>query len=43
MNTAKLRVRKWDIEKLMITIGMFMMEGFGMVMLFCGIFDIKII
>ena len=43
MNTAKFRVRRWDVEKVMITAGMLMMEGFGTVMLFCGILDIKIL
>lgn len=43
MNTAKLRKKRWDIEKVMITAGMLMMEGFGTVMLFCGIMNIKIL
>ena len=43
MNTAKLRQRKLDVEKVMITLVMLMMEGFGTVMLFCGILDIKIL
>lgn len=43
MNTMRLRQRRWDIEKVMIAAGMFIMEGFGTVMLFCGILDIKIL
>jgi len=43
MNTARLRQRRWDVEKVIITVGMLMMEGFGTVMLFCGILDIKIL
>lgn len=43
MNTMRLRQRRWDVEKFMITAGMLIMEGFGTVMLFCGILDIKIL
>ena len=43
MNSAKLRQRRWDVEKVIITAGMLMMEGFGTLMLFCGILDIKIL
>lgn len=43
MNTIRMKQRKWDLEKVMITAGMFMMESFGIVMLFCGILDIKIL
>ena len=43
MNTIGMKQRKWDMEKVMITAGMLMMESFGIVMLFCGILDIKIL
>ena len=43
MNTVRLGQRKWDVEKVMITATMLMMECFGTVMLFCGILDIKIL
>lgn len=43
MNTKGLRQIRWDIEKVIITAGMLMMEGFGTVMLVCGIMDIKIL
>lgn len=43
MSTIRLGQRKWDVEKVMITAGMFIMESFGTVMLLCGILDIKIL
>ncbi len=43
METARIRTRKAEAEKLFITAGMFFMEAFGAVMLICGIMDIKII
>lgn len=43
MNTMRLRQKRWDVEKVMITAGMLIMECFGTVMLFCGILDIKIL
>jgi len=43
MNTMRLKGRRWDVEKVMITAGMLFMECFGTVMLFCGIMDIKIL
>lgn len=42
MNTARLEFHKMNIEKIMITFGMVFMEGFGLVMLICGILGIKI-
>jgi len=42
MNTTGLQIRKMDIEKGMILLGMTCMEGFGLVMLICGILGIKI-
>lgn len=43
MHTTRLKQTKWDMEKAMITVGMFLMEGFGTVMFLCGILDIKIL
>lgn len=43
MNTTILQNTKWDIEKVLITAGMLFMEGFGMFMLICGMFNIKIL
>lgn len=41
MNTAVLRTIKWDVEKVLITTGMLFLEGAGMIMLICGILNIK--
>ena len=43
MNTIRLYAKRIDLEKVMITAGMFAMEAFGVVTLFCGLMDIKII
>lgn len=43
MNTAIFGKKRWDIEKIMITTGMFAIELFGTLMLFCGLLDIRII
>lgn len=43
MNTARIKQRRWDVEKVMVTTGMLFMECFGTVMLFCGLLDIKIL
>lgn len=43
MNTARVKHAKYDMEKVMISVGMFLMECFGIVMFFCGVFDIKIL
>ena len=43
MNTTVLQNSKWDIEKIVITAGMLFMEGAGMFMLICGMFNIKIL
>ncbi len=42
MNTVRLYFGKIDFEKVMITLGMTLMELFGVITLFCGIMDIKI-
>ncbi len=42
MNTRRLNLHKIDLEKVVITLGMSLMEIFGVVALFCGILDIKI-
>lgn len=42
MNTLRLQYKKIDLEKAMITIGMTFMEVTGIVLLFCGLFDIRI-
>ena len=42
MNTLRLQYNKMDIEKMLITIGMAVMEVTGFVLLFCGLLDIKI-
>lgn len=42
MNTLRLNYNKIDIEKVMITLGMALMEASGIVFLFCGLLDIKI-
>ena len=42
MNTLRLTVGKIDFEKVFITLGISLMEVFGVVTLFCGILDIKI-
>ena len=43
MQTLKLNLAKMDIEKTMITLGMALMEATGIVLLLCGLFDIRII
>lgn len=43
MNTLRLGNGNIDMEKLMITISMTLMEVFGAVMLFCAFFDIRIL
>lgn len=42
MNTLRLNYNKIDIEKAMITLGMALMEASGVVLLLCGLFDIRI-
>lgn len=42
MNTLRLQVRKFDMEKVMLGFGMILMETTGLVLLICGILDIKI-
>lgn len=42
MNTARFELHRSDIEKMMITFGMALMEGFGLLTLICGILGIKI-
>ncbi len=42
MNTLRLNFNRVDMEKVMITLGMALMEASGVVLLICGIFDIRI-
>lgn len=42
MNTLRLQYSKMDVEKIMITLGMTLMEVSGIVLLICGLFDIRI-
>lgn len=42
MNTLRLNYNKIDFEKAMITLGMALMEVSGILLLICGLFDIKI-
>lgn len=42
MDTLRLNYRKIDFEKVMITLGMALMEASGVILLFCGLLDIKI-
>ena len=42
MNTARLEFNKIDMEKIMITLGMVLLEGFGFLTLICGILGVKI-
>lgn len=42
MNALRLNYNKIDFEKVMITVGMTLMEVSGIVFLFCGLFDIRI-
>ena len=42
MNTLRLQFNKTDIQKMMITLGMALMEVTGLVLLICGIYNIKI-
>lgn len=42
MHTVRLDLHKMDMERILISFGMAIMEGFGFIMLICGIFGIKI-
>lgn len=42
MHTLRLDFQKMDIERILISFGMAVMEGFGFIMLICGILGIKI-
>lgn len=42
MNTLRLQYSKIDFEKVIITLGMALMEASGVVLLVCGLLDIKI-
>lgn len=42
MNTLRLNYTKIDFEKVMITLGMALMEVSGIILLVCGLLDIKI-
>ena len=41
MNTLRLQYKKFDLEKATIAIGMTLMEATGIVLLFCGLFNIR--
>lgn len=43
MNTLRLNYYKIDVERILITLGITLMEVSGFVLLICGLFDIKII
>lgn len=43
MRTLKTISQKIDMQKLMITVGMTLMEGMGIVLFFCGVFNIQIV
>lgn len=43
MNTLRLNYYKIDVERMLITLGITLMEVSGFVLLICGLFDIKII
>lgn len=42
MNTIRLSFNRVEMEKVMITLGMALMEASGVVLLVCGLLDIKI-
>ncbi len=42
MHTLRLDFQKMDIERVLISVGMMVMESFGFIMLICGILGIKI-
>ena len=42
MHTARFELNRLNVEKMMITVGMAVMEGFGLLTLICGILGIKI-
>ncbi len=42
MQTVRLDFSKIDVERILISLGMTVMESFGLIMLICGIFGIKI-
>ena len=42
MNTLRVQYNKIDIEKMMIMLGMAFMEVTGLILLFCGLYDIRI-
>lgn len=42
MNTLRLNYYKIDIERILITLGLALMEASGFLLLMCGLFDIKI-
>lgn len=43
MRRMGMKTKKADMGTIMVTAGMFLMECFGTVMLFCGIMDIQIL
>ena len=42
MYTLRLEIQKKEVERVLISLGMMVMEGFGLIMLICGILGIKI-
>jgi len=42
MNTLRLDYYKIDVERILITLGIALMEVSGFVLLMCGLFNIKI-
>ena len=41
MYTLRLQYKKIDIERVLIAVGMTLMEATGIILLICGIMDIK--
>lgn len=42
MNSLRLQYGKFDFEKMVIATGMALMEMSGLILLVCGLFDIRI-
>ena len=43
MKRVRVMTKKWNVEIVLIKTGMMVMEVFGMVMLYCGVMNIRII
>lgn len=43
MQTLRISLERIDLEKVAITLGMALMETTGVILLVCGLFDIRII